>query len=1446
MSEPLRSSSTQASGLGDPAVAALARLAFGPSLPAATLVAEAGQEPGSPRLSLFPADALDLDLDDPEQCRFGDYTLIAKLGQGGMGVVYRAHQFSLDREVAVKLLAAGPWASPGFIERFRQEAQSAARMQHPNIVTIHEIGEQDGLPFFSMRLVRGPSLAERIRGEGALAPRQAAALMRQVAEAVDYAHRLGVLHLDLKPGNVLLDESGEPMVADFGLARRLEETLAADSGGEISGTPSYMAPEQAAGDGRLGMATDVYALGATLYETLTARPPFRGATARETLEQVVRSSAPVPRSFDTRIPLDLQAICMRCLRKDPGERYPSARALAEDLGRYLEGREVRARPLGQWQRGLRMVRREPRLSALVALFVVSLLGGLFATTVQWNRADANAADARTHLWASRAQAAEQALADGDGFRGLQAMVDNLAEMEAAGRGGQAAIERERIGILLANAPQLLHRLQLEPGASVSSMAISPDGSRFALAYHLTDGRRMFRQYRAADAGLEWESSNPGNLQLTPFPGIPHGYMRYSSDGRHILLGLMPQPVFAAPCQHDSLLLRSSDGALVVPPEAGQRLLDTIYSDDASLALVRYLSDRSRRFPETVRLYATEGWRPLGPERPHAATQWLFAPDNRGLLATTDMLRLDFLDPLTLEPRWSLQLDPGQEVMAWAFTPDARLLALGGNDGSVHLVDVASGARQSLPSAPTVAVRWVAFDARGASLAAQSEDGQVAFWDVASRRPRLTPVQFGTGLRNLPSFRLSEDLLLLPVGNDLRGWMLPPVAPFDSHALAAPARLTSSRDLWSHAFDYHAESRLTVLGGRDGRVGIWRWSKSPLLPVKAAPLPSTTLHVDAQGVVAVAGHSVQIVDRDGRRLTDWIAEYAEPVRFAEFSSGGRWLVVLAGRSLSVHDPVSGAQHGETWLLPATPLRAELAGAAQLLVLGFHHYEGDQFTEELWALDLDGASWRRQRPRAAGPLTRFALDPQGRFVVASGSMENAHSVHDALLPLTEDAPDCRFPAGQHRLLGGFAAIAEDGRLLWTLTLAAQRKVSIHAWDLGSCRLLHELSLGSIGGVPVMRTVGERLVLQGLSLEHVDIFDARGGHRRFPTVPATQLMQTMAVSRDGRLLAQALRSAVHVFDLESGERLSASLAAPLAGNDGIALIEFSADGEQLLARTAQGHWLSWSLGHPLQEVGELKVLGNTLLAGGEVEEMAAPLPDPVAVAATVAPVAPFEPKRILVGPAEGAGVAPQWMPLDLRPIVNAPFDGSWPRRLMMSGDALTLGQGIHRLLGVDLRIDGGVQLSGGGAAALLHPEQPASEWIPFAPVQARRLHLLMLHHIPMRVGDPPRVAARVWLRRVDGVEFALEIQSQRNVVTHFMADALQGSLRIGWSGTFPAAIRSGGASSADTSSGAFLVSLDLPAGTPAVQALRLAIGDGPMEAPLFYAATLERASPGDAGDR
>jgi tetratricopeptide (TPR) repeat protein len=337
----------------------------------------------------------------------GDYELLQEIAHGGMGIVYRARQMSLLRLVAVKVLQAGPLASPEQWQRFQVEAESIASLDHPNIVPIYEIGIHDNRPFFSMKLLEGGSLADRLRGGNRPTPREAAQLLAPVADAVHYAHQRGILHRDLKPANILLDSQGQPHVSDLGLAKRAGQTgetpvppAALTVSGAIVGTPSYMAPEQAAGSRTLTTATDVYGLGAILYELLTGRSPFRGEDLFDTLRQIQETEPPAPRSVDPRIDRDVETICLKCLQKEPARRYTSAAELALDLRRYLAGEPIAARPVGRLERLWLWCRRRPVAAAVTLAFVAVIVTAF----VLVDRARRQAEDRERRLAASQDEA----------------------------------------------------------------------------------------------------------------------------------------------------------------------------------------------------------------------------------------------------------------------------------------------------------------------------------------------------------------------------------------------------------------------------------------------------------------------------------------------------------------------------------------------------------------------------------------------------------------------------------------------------------------------------------------------------------------------------------------------------------------------------------------------------------------------------------------------------------------------------------------------------------------------------------------------------------------------------------------------------------------------------------------------------------------------------------
>jgi hypothetical protein len=342
------------------------------SMPASA--ADRPPEPGTPRPGL----------------QIAGYEILEELGRGATGVVYKARETALGRVVALKMILAWQHAGPHERTRFRVEAEAIARLQHPNIVQLFAVGEHDSLPFISLEFVDGGTLARKLAGEP-LPPNEAAGLMEKLARAIHYAHLRGVVHRDLKPANVLLTKDGEPKITDFGLAKQLDASSGLSQSGVVMGTPSYMAPEQAAGKVRdTGPAADVYALGTVLYQLLTGRPPFQGVTTFEVLAQVTSVEPVPPARLNPKVPRDLGTVCLKCLHKDPARRYASAVDLADDLRRWREGRPITARPVSLWQRGLKWCRRNPTVAALL-LIAVLLLGSTVGVTI-W--ALKNAAEVR--------------------------------------------------------------------------------------------------------------------------------------------------------------------------------------------------------------------------------------------------------------------------------------------------------------------------------------------------------------------------------------------------------------------------------------------------------------------------------------------------------------------------------------------------------------------------------------------------------------------------------------------------------------------------------------------------------------------------------------------------------------------------------------------------------------------------------------------------------------------------------------------------------------------------------------------------------------------------------------------------------------------------------------------------------------------------------------------
>jgi WD40 repeat protein len=488
------------------------------------------------------------------------YQVLGELGRGGMGVVYKAQHLSLKRLVALKMVLSGTQAGAMELARFRAEAEAVARLQHPHIVQIYEVGERDGLPYCALEYVAGGNLAQRLGGKP-LAPAAAAQMVAALAEGVQHAHEHGIIHRDLKPANVLLGTGSIPKITDFGLAKTLDTPDGPTKSGTILGTPSYMAPEQALGKKQdIGPTTDVYSLGAILYECLTGRPPFKAETSLDTMLQVASQDPVPPRQINSQVPRDLETICLKCLRKEPAKRYASARALADDLGRFLRNEPIRARPVGPLERGLKWLRRRPAwAAALVLLLLLPPLTGAFVW--KWRNGGEPVPNPETPpiinadeqiRYAQQIALADQERLEGKFNRAQEVLADcsprlrgwewdylhrlcnwgirrvlrdcgGQVQQVAFARNGRLAVVSDGPGVQLrdAGSGKLLARLG-EPHGRVNSVAFSPDGGRLATA----GNDRTLRVYDTT-SGQELAARDHGG---------PLFCVAFSPDGKWLLAG----------------------------------------------------------------------------------------------------------------------------------------------------------------------------------------------------------------------------------------------------------------------------------------------------------------------------------------------------------------------------------------------------------------------------------------------------------------------------------------------------------------------------------------------------------------------------------------------------------------------------------------------------------------------------------------------------------------------------------------------------------------------------------------------------------------------------------------------------------------------------------------------------------------------------------------------
>jgi len=1076
------------------------------------------------------------------------YEILSVLGRGGMGVVYKARHLSLKRTVALKMILAGGHAGESERARFRAEAEAVARLQHPGIVQIHEVGEYAGHPFCALEFVEGGSLAQRLNGQ-ALPARVAARLVQALAQAIHLAHSRNVVHRDLKPANILLAAgNGElsvagnqgassppsteawlltavPKITDFGLARQLDSDSGQTQSGAVMGTPSYMAPEQAAGrTHEAGPAADVYALGAILYECLTGQPPFKGESLLETLEQV-RTKEPAPPSrLQLKLPRDLETICLKCLRKEPEKRYSSGAELADELGRFLNGEPILARPVGRGEQLIKWARRKPAVAALGASVVFLVLAGSTAAAVlagwalrEKDRADERARTAQIAEERATERAGAAARAEGVAAREAKAAIkaeQNAQQARAdADRDAKAARQREY------NASMLLAQTAWEQNHVDQCLDLLE--SQEPRAGH--DDLRAFEWHY-------WKNQfRRGNVTLKGHTDCVNSVC-YSPDGMRLASGSQDRTLkmWDAASGEETLTLKGHTGGItgVCFSPDGKRLASG--SQDGTVKVWDVASGQEA--------FTLEG---------HAGgiTGVCFSPDGKRLASSAedrtvrvwDLSRRPAGDQIDLNPPVLTLRAHTREVLSVCFSRDGKRLASASKDGTVKVWDVASGNEPLTFKGHTTWVTSIAFSPDGKRIASTSLDRTAKVWDAMTGEVFLT----FKGHERAPC-----SICFSPDGTRL-----------------ASAAQDQTVKVWDSAsgeeilnLKGHTKQVSSVCFSSDGKhVASGSWDET--VKVWDTTTGQETLTVSRE-ILALKGRRPWIMSvcysPDGRRLA---TASADPIVNVWDAMTAQKLLTLKGHTGTVssvcYSPDGKRLASASWDLTVKVWDAvtgreshTLKGHTELVHSVCFSPDGTRLASAAWdrTVKVWDAGTGHELLTLEGhtaPVESVCFSPDGKLL-ASASQDQTLKVWELGKWQAGDAPPPARTLKGHTSMLTSVCFSPDGRRLasgsWDLTR------SVKVWDVttGQEALTLKGYMTPVYGV-CFSPDGKRLASASNDMT-VKVWDAVTGQQALTLKGHTNIVVSVCFSPDGKRLASSSHDgSVKVWDADSGEWPPQAKVAP-----------------------------------------------------------------------------------------------------------------------------------------------------------------------------------------------------------------------------------------------------------------------------------------------------------------